>query len=218
MPILQGRLRGKRWIVGSSTHGCWLGSYEYHKRRRFERTVRSGQVVYDVGANAGFYTILASVLVGPTGKVVAFEPVPRNLDYLQRHIELNRLTNVTVVPAAVSDGDGQGCFREGPHPSMGSLAQGGALRVRTVSLDRLIKEGRVPPPDVVKMDIEGGEYRALLRARTILGRATGPTLFLSTHGADVHARCLALLGSLGYELRPFDGKDLGSCTEVIAER
>ena len=144
MPILQGRLRGKRWIVGSSTHGCWLGSYEYQKRRLFERTVKPGQVVYDVGANAGFYTILASVLVGPAGKVVAFEPVLRNLDYLRRHIELNRLTNVTVVPDAVSDGDGQGCFREGPDPSVGSLAQDGALRVRTVSLDRLIEEGRIP--------------------------------------------------------------------------
>ncbi|MFA5786460.1 MAG: FkbM family methyltransferase [Actinomycetota bacterium] len=101
---------------------------------------------------------------------------------------------------------------------MGSLAQDGALRVRTVSLDGLIEGGRIPPPDVIKMDIEGGEYGALLGARTLLGRATGLTLFLSTHGPDVHARCLDLLGSLGYELRPFDGKDLGSCTEVIAER
>lgn len=90
LPVLQGRLRGARWIVGAGTHGCWLGSYEYGKRRLFERLVRPGQVVWDVGANAGFYTLLASRLVGSTGSVVAIEPLPRNLSYLRRHLELNR--------------------------------------------------------------------------------------------------------------------------------
>src|ERR671919_200683 len=77
VPILQGALRGKKWVVGSSTHGCWLGSYEYAMRHLFERTVERGDIVYDVGAHVGFYTLLASVLVGPTGRVLAFEPLPR---------------------------------------------------------------------------------------------------------------------------------------------
>ena len=69
MPILQGRLKGKKWIVGSSNHGCWLGSYEYEKRLVFEKTVTKGSIVFDIGAHVGFYTLLASVLVGPGGRV-----------------------------------------------------------------------------------------------------------------------------------------------------
>lgn len=64
VPVLQGSLRGRKWIVGSSNHGCWLGSYEWKKQRLFTRTVSSGDVVFDIGAHVGFYTLLASVLVG----------------------------------------------------------------------------------------------------------------------------------------------------------
>src|ERR1035438_590714 len=63
MPILQGPLYGKRWIVGSSNHGCWLGSYEYPKQKAISAAIKRGDVVYDLGANVGFYSLLASVLV-----------------------------------------------------------------------------------------------------------------------------------------------------------
>ena len=60
MPVLQGPLRGYWWITGSSNHGCWLGSYEYDKQRLFARMIRAGDVVFDIGANVGFYTLLAA--------------------------------------------------------------------------------------------------------------------------------------------------------------
>ena len=72
MTILQGPLRGKRWIAGSSDHGCWLGSYEYPKQRAFSAAISHGDVVYDLGANVGFYSLLASVLVGTKGQVFSF--------------------------------------------------------------------------------------------------------------------------------------------------
>jgi hypothetical protein len=56
--VLQGPARGMKWVVGSGTHGCWLGSYEYSKQRLLRRLIRPGDVVYDVGANVGFYTLL----------------------------------------------------------------------------------------------------------------------------------------------------------------
>jgi len=58
MPIMQGRLKGKRWIVGSSNHGCWLGSYEFDKQHLFERTITQGSIVFDLGGHVGFYTLL----------------------------------------------------------------------------------------------------------------------------------------------------------------
>src|ERR1700745_973314 len=73
LPILQGPLRGKKWTAGSGSHGCWLGSYEYHKQRALQQELKVGNVVYDIGANVGFYTLLASVMIGDTGYVYSFE-------------------------------------------------------------------------------------------------------------------------------------------------
>ena len=62
--VLQGELRGSRWIVGSGVHGYWLGSYEWEKQRVFSSLVDTGQTVYDVGANAGFYTLSTLAKLG----------------------------------------------------------------------------------------------------------------------------------------------------------
>jgi hypothetical protein len=51
--ILQGKLKGQKWIVGSSSHDCWIGCYEYEKARLFEQMVKPGNVVFDIGANVG---------------------------------------------------------------------------------------------------------------------------------------------------------------------
>lgn len=215
VPILQGRLRGKRWIVGSCTHGCWLGSYEYEKRRLFERTIQPGSTVYDVGANVGFYTLLASVLVGASGRVVAFEPVPRNLSLLHEHLRLNRVENVRVVEAAVAEREGRARFDLGPHASMGRLSEGGSLEISTVVLDPLVASAELPPPDVMKIDVEGAEGLVLRGAQSVLTDRR-PEIFLSTHGPEVHRECTGLLLSLGYRLTPIDGGDMDSCTEVLA--
>lgn len=65
--ILQGPLCGRRWIAGSSNHGCWLGSFEAEKQRKISELVRPGMVCWDVGANVGFYTLLLAELVGAAG-------------------------------------------------------------------------------------------------------------------------------------------------------
>ncbi len=114
LPILQGTLKGKQWIVGSGQHGCWLGSYEHDKQQLLAKSIAAGSVVFDLGSHAGFYTLLASSLVGPKGKVVAFEPMPQNLSYLKEHLRLNQITNVTVIEAAVSDRNGTAFLRNTP--------------------------------------------------------------------------------------------------------
>jgi len=215
LPIIQGRLKGMKWIVGSSNHGCWLGSYEYAKRIVFETTVRENGVVFDVGAHVGFYTLLASVLVGPMGSVFAFEPFPPNLVYLKEHLRLNKIGNVRVVAAAVSDKCGKSSFEEGPGSSMGRISQTGRLQVETVAIDELVAKGKLPMPDYIKMDIEGGEASALAGAKSVLAQSH-PTIFLATHGNHVHQECCRLLLSLGYELQPIDGMALESSSEILA--
>ena len=75
MKVMQGPLRGMRWIAGASTHGCWLGSYELEKQRLIAERVSPGSVFFDVGANVGFYTLLGSSEVGAAGRVISFEPL-----------------------------------------------------------------------------------------------------------------------------------------------
>ena len=145
VPILQGKLKGKRWIVGSFNHGCWLGSYEYKKQTLFAETVTEGSVVYDVGAHVGFYTLLASEVVGQGGKVIAFEPLPRNLHYLNKHLSLNRCENVKVIEAAVAEESGTTFFTEGISSSMGYLSSTGDYEVKVVSLDNLVLNREIPP-------------------------------------------------------------------------
>jgi FkbM family methyltransferase len=199
VPILQGPLRGKKWIVGSQRHAFWLGSYEPHMQKLIAREVKPGGVFYDVGANVGFYSLLGSVLVG-SGKVFAFEPLPSNVGYLRRHLALNAVNNVDVLEMAICDRVGSSSFQKEATGSMGRLEAEGDLGVATATLDWLIQEQRIAPPNYIKMDIEGAEPRALMGAEMCFQRYK-PVLFLATHGSEVHKECCELLRSRNYELR-----------------
>ena len=213
--ILQGPLRGKKWIAGASTHGCWLGSYELEKQTIFSRKIQEGDVVFDVGANVGFYTLLAAQLVGPTGKVVAFEPVARNLRYLREHLRLNCTSNVVVIDAAVSNSEAEVNFDPSPNNSSGHFSSDGALRVRTVRLDDIVFRDQLPPPDCVKIDVEGAELMVLLGAEQIV-RQKKPWIFLATHSSRLHRECCQYLKAAGYRLHPIFGQDLDQCDEIVA--
>jgi FkbM family methyltransferase len=197
--IRTGELHGWRWIAGSSTNGCWLGTYERHMQRLFREHIRPGAIVYDIGANAGFFTLLASKLAGDSGRVYAFEPLPRNLDFLERHIRLNELANVHVEALAVAAASGEAHFRIAKHASMGGLSEEGDLRVATASLDDLIASGRATRPDFIKMDIEGAESDALRGAKELLAGGA-LTIALSTHGWQQHETCWAMLADAGFDL------------------
>lgn len=213
--VIQGGLKGAKWIVGSSNHGCWLGTYEYRKQRLFTQNVKRGYVVYDLGAHVGFYSLLASRLIGPEGFVYAFECLPRNIQFLRQHLVLNDTRNVRVFEYAVSDKSGMMKFLEDRCSSKGCLSTEGGLEVKTVKLDELYSEKMVRLPDLLKIDIEGGEYTALLGAENILLKAH-PTIFLATHGLGIHRKCIEFLKYLGYEIDAIDGKIMDFSSELIA--
>ena len=197
IPVLTGPARGLRWISGSATHGCWIGTYESRQQRRFARLVSRGSIVFDIGANVGFYTILAARLSGTTGAVHAFEPLERNLACLRRHCEINALSNVTIHDVALADTTGDHAFSTGANPAMGGLAGDGSLRVRTRTLDDMWGGGELPDPDLLKIDVEGAEMRVLQGAEAML-KASGPKIFLSAHGYRLRDECTAFLEGIGY--------------------
>lgn len=215
VPILHGALRGKRWIPGSGIHRCWLGFYEPKKQRLISRVVRLGSVFWDVGAHVGLYSLLASKLVGP-GMVFAFEPAPRNLSYLRRHLALNRVENVEVLALAVSDRNGRARFQVEASGFVGHLSDQAGITVSTATLDHLVDEGRVLPPDCVKMDIEGAELLALRGAAQTFQRFH-PVLFLATHGRDTEAQCCKLLESWDYDCKNVDRSAEGDLAEFLAK-
>lgn len=203
LPVLQGPGRGLRWIVGSANHGCWLGSYEAEQTARFTSLLESGDVVYDLGAHVGWYTLIASRRVGPSGRVHSFEPLPENLTYLHRHLEMNGCENVSVHRVAVSDASGEASFSTADGRFQGRLTDGpeSDLTVETVRLNDLVASGRVPPPDLVKIDVEGAETAVLRGAESVL-RSAAPTLMISTHGAGEREASLELLRAYGYGVLP----------------
>lgn len=227
MRVLQGPLRGTKWVAGASNAGCWLGSYEVEVQALISQIVKPGQVFYDIGANVGFFTLLASRLVGPGGRVYAFEPMPDNLARLRQHLALNRVANVEVIAAAVSHEAGELTFsgaeakahradirigisklREyvGRHdvPRNPHDKPGYETKVRAVALDDLYQAGEIKPPDILKMDIEGAELDAF-RGMTKLLRETRPLLLIEFHGAliegqDADTLSRKLLTEFGYDL------------------
>lgn len=161
--------------------------------------VLGGDVVYDIGANAGFFTLLASKLAGPRGVVYAFEPVPRNLNYLQRHVSLNACENVRILPIAVAATSGMARFAIAHNLSQGGISESGELEVQTRSLDDIVASGTARP-NFLKIDVEGAESEVLAGASALL-RESHPVTLLSTHGWQQHERCSEMLRGLGYALQ-----------------
>ncbi len=211
-PVLSGPLKGSKFILGAMS-GEGGGASVYFNRMETEQTaamlseVRAGATFFDVGANVGYYSILASRLVGPEGKVVSFEPLLRNLSYLQRHVELNRASNVRVLPFAVSNENTLLSFSTGENSAMGHLDRGGSgeILVQAVTLDQMADRLGLMP-DVIKMDVEGAEMDVFRGAERIMSEGR-PTVFLSTHSAQLRTDCLAFLEGIGYSVKPLVDSD-----------
>jgi len=208
VPILAGPLRGKKWVVGSSVHGCWFGSYESQKQRFVAEALRPGQVVYDVGANVGLYSLLASGAVGPNGSVFAFEPVTENVFYLERHLALNGISNCTIVRAAACAQDGTRQFDILDDRSRGRLSADGTESVPTIRLDSFHEADRERRrPHFVKIDVEGGEAEVLEGAVALL-KENSLIVSVATHSSELDVYCNRLLTSLGYSVRQIGAYDL----------
>lgn len=200
--ILRGPLRGKKWIKGAGPNAYWVGTYEVARVGALAEAVTQGSVIYDIGANVGIYTLLSSMRAGPSGAVYAFEPLPRNLEYLRRHVALNRLQNCEVIAEAVGKTPGTAKFSAANWAaSMARLdPEKGELAVPVTSVDACIYGDKpLRPPDVLKIDVEGAELDVLQGAeRTI--EDLHPAIFLEVHGTQLHADCLKLLTAKGYRV------------------
>lgn len=215
VPILGGPLRGVRWLPasGGKLLRVLLGTYEPEQTGLFQDLIRPGDVVLDVGAHVGYYTMLAAVLTGHAGRVFAFEPSPDNYAFLQSHVAKNRRADITTVNAAVGDHAGEVRFQRGTGSGTGHVADDGMLAVSMVTLDGFARERGIRC-DAIKIDVEGAEMAVLRGAEELLGRSH-PIIFLSTHGPELHRDCMAFLRRFGYDFTPILGGDVHTSTELL---
>src|ERR1700680_1690492 len=151
----------------------YFGTFEPQETAIIGAYVRSGMTFVDVGANVGYYTALAASLVGPKGRVIAFEPSPYAFERLRRMIDSNRLEHVTPVHAGLSDRAGRlnlylGVGSCNDTPTMVPHENATAVEVSVRMLDSVMEEMGVDQIDVIKIDVEGHEPKVLEGAQNLL--------------------------------------------------
>ena len=202
LPVLQGPGRGLKWIVGSYSHGCWLGSYEYEKQELLkEGLVQSGDVVYDIGAHVGYFTIIFSKLVGSHGQVYAFEPFDENIDFINKHIAINSLANVTPVKVGIGPKTEMAYFSDGAFTATGFRVSEGDMQFQVYNMEEYINKNNIRLPNLIKMDIEGEEINVI---PSILNFAYDHKvkLLISTHSNEITASIASMLKDKGYKVSP----------------
>jgi FkbM family methyltransferase len=196
VPIRQGENKGKLWTV-SSCMRMVRGTFESTQVAQFKKSLFPGNVVYDVGAHMGYYTLIASQAVEPGGFAFAFEPLPFNFNQLQRHIRLNHCHNVTAMNSCVGRTTGIAHFTTNHGSGTNHMSGDGDLVVNVMSLDDLVSNGTLPLPNCIKIDVEGAELEVLFGAQETIARSQ-PILFVSFHGQALQEQCSELLQSWGY--------------------
>jgi FkbM family methyltransferase len=179
-----------RFNAGNSNPGYGLGTTEPLVQDALVRCLEPGGVLYDVGANLGFFTVIGARLVGQAGRVYAFDPLQENVDRARLNAGLNGFWNVTVFEQAISSKSGKSELLLAAEPTWAKLASTGAradtrgrVRVDVASIDALVGEGSLRPPDVVKIDVEGGEVDALIGMRETVARHQ-PVILCELHGTN----------------------------------
>lgn len=209
--IRSGYAKGMLWQrYRRYVNGYWIGQYELPIQEAVAKRLRQGDVFYDIGANAGFFSLIASRIVGPFGKCVSFDPDPVNIESISQQIKLNGITNWIVVQEAVSDGMGRVAFsRSGPGASTGHLGEARrgeeSIEVRATTLDEAAR--RFGSPNFVKMDVEGEEGRVLKGAARLL-REDRPVFLIELHGPACKAEAARVFAQARYELYSLNGTRL----------
>ena len=130
-----------------------------------KKHIKKGQIVVDIGANIGYYTLIFAQLVGNSGKVFAFEPDPKNFEYLQKNIKLNEFNNIFLEKKAVSNNLTKTKLFKDPQNLGGhSLIDPGkgneSIEVETTTLDNYFKDFN-QKIDFIKIDVEGAEDKVI---------------------------------------------------------
>jgi FkbM family methyltransferase len=186
------------------------GNLESAVQEAMVRHLPRGAVFYDIGANLGFFALLAAHLTGLNeGRVYAFEATPDNAEAIRANAELNQVGNVEVVAKAVAAHSGRGRLQVVDDQSWSKLAEYGEhpyteqiIDVELVAIDDLVSGGGLPPPAMVKIDVEGAEIAVLEGMRDTIERHR-PAIVCELHGT--HQEFVSVMRRHGYRVINLEG-------------
>lgn len=173
---------------------CFTGGYEPQETALVRAIMKPGMCFVDVGANWGYFTLLAAHLVGPRGRVLSLEPDPRLFAKLEENLRRNRIDQVTALPIAAADEAGNlllgGYDEHSGNFGLSSLVHGGlnpsqSFRVASDAIDRILDRHQLDSVDLMKIDIEGAEALALIGLKQSLASGRIKRLLLELHPAQL---------------------------------
>jgi FkbM family methyltransferase len=189
----------------------FLNNYEESELRYLEQKLKPGDTFIDAGANIGVFSLVASRAVGPAGKVIGFEPFPRNYEQLVKHAALNSCTNITAVNKSLGAGNGELRLYLNENDKDFGMVSGyavhhtGSVDTAMTSLDNYLHEhsfsGRIT---LIKIDVEGGEFPAVSGMMETLKKHR-PELLIEVNPGNFHTSRYRLsdleelLSSIGYK-------------------
>lgn len=196
------------------------GIYEKYDTELFKKIVKPGMIVVDIGANIGYYTLMAAKLIGSNGKVYAFEPEPSNYELLIKNIKINNYTNIISIQKAVSNKNGKArLFINKSNLGNSSLIENnvpqkiGFTEVETITLDNffdsVVKNNKI---DFIKMDTQGAEKLVIEGAEKILKDNNLKIIMefwpfgLRNMGSEP-SDLLKMLQDFGFKIKHINGKD-----------
>jgi FkbM family methyltransferase len=177
---------GAWWLVENDFLGASLleGQFEERERAFISGFLKPGMTALDIGAHKGLYSLISAFKIRPSGRVLAFEPSPRELKRLKQHIRLNRCANVNVFDCALGKSEATADLHvvQGTDTGCNSLRRPDitepirVIRVPVRTLDQVLSEQRISSVDFMKLDVEGGELDVLKGAARLLEGTSRPVI------------------------------------------
>lgn len=182
---------GKFFIDPASLFGQFLlqrGEYEPSMTEVLRHFLKPSAVFLDVGANEGYFSVIASKIVGSSGRVIAVEPQQRVGNVIQKNLEINGINNTILVADAISDVRGSASLYISPDTNTGSTGLVNSTRyslptqtIRTITLTDLLEKNSIRNADLMKMDIEGYEYEAIIGSPDVFKEKRIKAIALEVH-------------------------------------
>lgn len=213
--VQSGPARGIRLELNPRTGGAYVrGDVEIAIQNLLFERLRPGMVFYDLGANIGFFSLLAARLVGSQGRVFSFEPDAEVAARLRRNVEHNGFSNTTVVEAGIWSASKTVWFvpADTTSPDRGTgrimtTAETAGVPIRCIALDDFIQTA--PPPDAIKCDVEGAEVEVLNGAEELL-RSQHPLIICEIHSRANDRTICNCLTRYGYECEMVDSSHVSA--------
>jgi FkbM family methyltransferase len=210
-------------------YGYWYGSYDLRIVQAIASLCQPGWTAWDCGTYLGYYTCLFARLVGPTGRVVAFEPDPHNLERTKQNVHLNGFGNVSFEHVAIGGpfGDIDLLLSHNTNSHLPGVYVGASredyrriervdsvVRVHCTSLDDAYYVRRAPRPDIIKIDIEGAESIALQYTDNLC-REVRPLIILELHNPECDRAAWDWAQKQGYSIKSLDTGCILVCPEDV---